>query len=299
MRLAMARRHVEGGGDLSEALAAAPALADAITVSLVVVGERTGRLGQNLTTAARLAAAAVARRRRLRAAAAYPLTVVVLALGLAIAMTLVVLPRLAATFAQLGGELPWLTRALLVAAGAVTPVRLAGAVLVAGLLVLGVRRRGPVRGRSLLDAVPIVAGIRRELAAAVALEVVASLVAGGVPLVAALATAADGSTSPRLARGLRVVAQDVRGGRDVADAFAAADVLPPWLLEVLVTGSRTGALAPALARAAAALGVRAESRAATVTTVAEPLLIGVAGAVVGTVVLAVYLPLFRVIDLVR
>jgi len=291
---------VEAGVDLSAALAAPPSLVDRATEALVVAGERSGLLVENLRTARRMAEDADRRRRRLRSAAVYPLVVTLLAIGLAVGMTLVVLPRLAATYASLGGELPALTRGLLAVSAWLTLER--SLIVVAGTTVaaVGLRaRRGRREGTHLLDAVPVVRGLRRDLRTTVALEVIASLLRGGVTLVDALDTAGAIIGHPWSRGRLERIADDVRAGRDVGPAVAASGLVPPWVVETLVVGDRTGGLAAAFGRAATTLGTRTEARAQDVATALEPALMAAAGAIVGTVVVALYLPLFRVVDLIR
>jgi type IV pilus assembly protein PilC len=299
-RLAAALAEVEAGADLSAALAAPPALVDRATEALVVAGERSGLLVENLRTARRMAEDADRRRRRLRSAAVYPLVVTLLAIGLAVGMTLVVLPRLAATYASLGGELPALTRGLLAVSAGLTLERSLIVVAGAAVVAVGLRaRRGRRDGTHLLDAVPVVRGLRRDLRTTVALEVISSLLRGGVALVDALDTAGAIIGHPWSRVRLERIAEDVRAGRDVGAAVAASGLVPTWVVETLVVGDRTGGLVAAFGRAATTLGGRAEERAQDVATALEPALLAAAGAVVGTVVVALYLPLFRVVDLIR
>lgn len=299
-RLRRAQRDVESGSDLTSALLSAPALVDAATGALVLAGERSGLLVENLATARSFAVRAERRRRRLRSAAVYPITVVVLALGMAVAMALVALPRLAATYASLGGELPILTRAVLAVSDRLRPG--VAAIGIAAIVVLaGVGRWSLARatGRRPLDLLPVVAGVRRDLRTTVALEVVASLLRGGLPFVEALEVTAAVTDDARLRRRLARSASEVRAGRSMTEAVASAGLLSGWVTEVLVIGERTGALADAVARAAEVLGERTERRAEDLVTAVEPMLLAGAGAIVGVVVLALYLPLFRVVDLVR
>ncbi|MEY3019298.1 MAG: hypothetical protein RLZZ272_282 [Actinomycetota bacterium] len=299
-RLQRAQRDVEAGADLSSALLARPALVDPSAGALVLAGERSGHLIDNLRTAARLGGSAAARRARLRSAAVYPLVVVSLALALAIAMAVVVLPRLSATFASLGGDLPTLTSRVLDAVTAlrsgagVVPALVIGSLAVAGALLL---RRAT--GRWPLDLLPLVGRVRRDLRTTVALEVVASLLRGGVPFVEALDIAEGITADPPLRRRLGRVAREVRSGRPVVEAIADAGLVGGWVVEVLAVGERTGGLADAVARSAQVLGERTERRAQDLATVLEPLLLTLAGGLVGIVVLALYLPMFRVVDLVR
>lgn len=299
-RLRRAQADVESGGDLTAALLADPALVDAATGALVLAGERSGLLIDNLETARRSCLRAQERRRRLRSAAVYPIVVIVLSMLLAFVMAVVVLPRLAATYASLGGELPPLTRGVLLVAASLRDVR-TWIVVAAGLVVTTIGGRVLMRGsrRGPLDVVPIVAGVRRDLRTTVALEVVASLLRGGLPFVEALEVAAGVTDDPGVRRRLLRVASEVGGGRSVTEAVAAARLVAGWVVEVLGIGERTGGLADAVARAAEVLGERTERRAQDLATAIEPLLLAGAGALVGTVVLALYLPLFRVVDLVR
>lgn len=299
-RLQRAQLDVEAGADLTSALVAAPALVDAATASLLHAGERSGSVVDNLRTAQALARRAAERRARLRGAAVYPAAVLVLAIGTAVVMALVVLPRLASTYSALGGELPRLTAVVLALAGLLRSGGLLPAAVVVALALVIVRRALlRLTGRRFLDLVPVVGRVRRELRTVVILEVLSSLLRGGLAFVEAVELTETMTDDPALRRRLSRVALEVRSGRATADAVAGVRLVPGWVAEVVAIGERTGGLTLGVARAAEVLGERTERRAQDLATAIEPLMLAGAGAIVGTVVLALYLPLFRVVDLVR
>lgn len=289
-----------GGDPLSVALDTRPPLVDPVTLALVRAGEEAGTLPASLVAAHDLTEAADRRARELRAAATYPAVVLAISTALTVGVLALVVPRFAALFAALDADLPVLTRAILRAADALNGP--SGALLLLGALAgaAGLRRRPPpgsLRDR-LLDRAPVLGRMRRDLAVSTALSVLAGLLAGGVPLLRALVLASDAATSGVVRVDLERIAAAVREGTGLTAAIAVAASLPPWVAEVLAVAEETGDLTGPVRRAATSLGVRTDERVRRLTSVLEPALIGAAGLLVGVVVLGLYLPMFRVVELV-
>lgn len=290
-RLAAAARHVAIGAPVAAILGAgAPHLA-----ALLVAGERIGRLAATVAAAAELEERLDAAGRRVRAALAYPALVTVVAAAVVAVVVTTVVPEMAATFADLGSELPLATRTVARLAGlAASPVALV--VPVAALTAILLHRRVVGARHGPMPVLPGVLG--RPLAIAVCTRVTATLVANGVPLAEALTVAADGAGHPRVRVALVGAADRVRSGLDLAGAAALAGLLPEADRAVLAVGEARGMLAPQLLRVADRRLAALERRLELLGTLAEPLLVLVVGAVVGAVVAALYLPSFRILELV-
>ncbi len=290
-RLDAAARHLATGAPVAPVLGAgAPHLA-----ALLLAGERIGRLATAVAAAADLEERLDAAGRRIRAALAYPALVTsVAAVVIAVVVTTVV-PEMATTFADLGSELPFATRVVVRVAGLVASP---ATIVVPVFIVLGIvlRRRGADGQHAGMPSPPGI--LRRPLATAVGMRVAATLVASGVPLADALTVAAGGAGDPRVGAALAAAADRVRSGLDLAGAEGLAALLPEADRAVLAIGETRGVLAPQLVRVADRRLDALERRLDLIGTLAEPLLVLVVGAVVGAVVAALYLPSFRVLELV-
>ncbi len=288
-------------------------------VMLVDGGERTGRLADALRGAAALTARIEMLRGEVRRALVYP--GVVLAIGLAIltVIAIAVVPPLERTFTDLGGELPRATRIVLAASRPLSsPVSLtvgtACAIGVAVLrrasprLVAGPGRRSP-SGRwprvaalgplveAARDRLPLSGPLRRDLRVTVVAHVIATLTRGGVPVDAALRHVADGLPAVRMQQLLHDAADAAREGRSPFDEEALGRVLDTAEREMLRVGERNGLVAEQWSRVAQRRDRALEERMRRIGVVIEPVLVALIGGVVGGAVLALYLPTFRVMEL--
>jgi type IV pilus assembly protein PilC len=341
---------VRAGTTLPDALAAAGAPRH--VVALLSGAELSGRTGPGLEAAAVLLERMAELRGTVRRSLAYPSIVLSVGLVVLLVVTTAVVPRLEATFADLGGELPYATRLVVAFSAAVrspwTLTLSAGLVLLllgrralslrpsrtgsgAGRATSGrkeggvvrdairrvLRRRGPrdpgrdpgwsseaARGRGmsrvsiwLSPRVPVVGPLRVAIDVAVATRVVATVAEQGVAVHVALDRAADGVSLAHVRRALRHAAEAMRAGTVGTGDDGLGVLLDPRELRMLDVGAGQGMLAAQWSRIAARRARQLEVRLAALGAAVEPLLVVVVGMVVGGAVLALYLPSFRVLEL--
>ena len=286
---------------------------------LIEGGVRTGALATALRSAGALAARIETLRSEVRRAMVYPTVVMTIGLVILAVIAVVVIPPLERTFADLGGELPRSTRIVLAASrpfSSVSSLALVG--VVAGCVVLGRRLSGstgrvsrwalelriPTIGRrvrrlqdSIRDHLPLSGPLRRELRIAVAANVMATLVRGGVPLDEALSHIADRLESGRAQKAFAAAAVVTREGQSPFEDEALGQVLAVPELAMLRVGERNGLLADQWARVAQRREHALDEQMRRIGVIAEPILVAVMGGIVGGAVLALYLPTFRIIEL--
>jgi len=298
-----AHARLREGVPLADALGASPAVFAPLFCDVVRAGEASGALPAVLLRLADHAEATAATRARLRAALTYP-AVMVLATAAVLAFLLTwVVPQVTHLFAESGARLPLATRALV----AVTHLVAVSwwAVLPLGMgpvLGLGAWARTE-SGRERVDAImlrlPLVAGLVRKVASARLARTLATLLAGGVPLEAALGIAVPVMGNRTLAAAAARAREAVRQGQPLAAALAASGAFPPLLVRLAAVGERGGSLAGTLERAAAAHEGEVEGALAALVALVEPALILAMGGVVLILVAAILLPLFELNALVR
>lgn len=291
--LAAAARAIAEGRSASEMLGATPHAR-----ALIAAGERVGRLAPAVRAAADLEDRLTAVRRRILGALAYPLLVLVVAAGVVGIVLATVVPQMAATLQDLGGSLPLITR-LVIGAAEVLRSRFLLLVILAGAVAMAWRagvRRDEVSGR--VDRPRRSAGrFGRALDVAVTLRVLATLSGHGVPIVEALAGAAAAAPG-RVGAALSDAASTVAAGASIVSAPGFRELLEGTDLALLAVGEERGMLAEQFDRIAERHLSMLEQRLERAGALAEPLLVLVVGAIVGTVVTALYLPTFRVFELV-
>ena len=298
-----AHARLREGVPLADALGASPAVFAPLFCDVVRAGEASGALPAVLLRLADHAEATAATRARLRAALTYP-AVMVLATAAVLAFLLTwVVPQVTHLFAESGARLPLATRALvavthLVAVSwwAVLPLGM-GTVL--GLGAWARTESGRERVDAIMLRLPLVAGLVRKVASARLARTLATLLAGGVPLEAALGIAVPVMGNRTLAAAAARAREAVRQGQPLAAALAASGAFPPLLVRLAAVGERGGSLAGTLERAAAAHEGEVEGALAALVALVEPALILAMGGVVLILVAAILLPLFELNALVR
>lgn len=293
--LTLARARVREGEPLADALAACPGVFAPLHCELVRAGEASGTLPAMLARLATRVEAAAALRARLRRALTYPAVMVIATLAVLTFLIAWVVPEVSRLFADTHTPLPLATRLLLAAVSIARATWWLWLALgIAGALLLR-RTAATPAGRAQLDGwllrVPVVGPLVRMAAVARVARTLATLVGGGVPLETALGMAAAAAGSAPVADATRTTRATVVEGAALAAALAATGAFPPLLLRLTAVGERTGALAPALEQAGAALDAEVEQAVDAATALLEPALVLIMGTTVLALVLAILVPI--------
>lgn len=295
--LAQVRQDVENGLPLSQALAKHPAQFAPLYVSMVQAGEAAGILDTMMERLAQALEKNEALRARVRSALSYPATVIVIALAVLALILLYVVPVFEEVFRSFGAELPWSTRAVLAfsrGAGDGLPW-LAMLALPAALLW---RRQASNTAwrrhwhRRLLDWPGIGPLLQASVVARWA-HTLSALLAAGVPLTEALPVAGQASDHPVYQRiNEHLQRRVVQGGR-LSEGMAHTGRFPDMLVQLCATGEDTGTLDTLLGRAAVLMSEELDARVHALSSLIEPLIIVVLGGLIGVILVAMYLPIFR------
>jgi type IV pilus assembly protein PilC len=287
---------VRRGVGLADALETVEASAH--VVALARGAERTGRTPEALRAAGEFTGRLDELRGAMRRAALYPAVVLLVGLAMVMLISIAVVPQLERTFLELGGELPAPTRMVLGVSGALrsvwTPMFAVGLIALRRPIERASRRLPVAR---IAAHLPVVGALRRDLAVAVLARLVATMLTAGVGLVDVLRSSATALDDDALRdRAMRAADEVTRGGSAFTDE-GLRPVLDQVELEILAVGERTGLLAEQWRRVAERRSNALSDRVARLSAVMEPLLVVVVGGLVGGAVIALYLPTFRVLDL--
>jgi len=295
--LTTARARLREGVSFADALAASPRVFPPLFRDLVRAGEESGALPAVLERLASHTEAEAATRARVRAALAYPLVMTLATVAVLVFVLAWVVPQTIALFAATGRPLPTATRALALAGAVVAHLWWLG-LAAAAAVTWGLRRwlATDAARRHVDGALLRIPGVRRFVRAAGAgrlARTLSTLLAGGVPLEAALGIAGPITANRVLADAVAGARAAVREGGALAPALRATAAFPPVLVQLTAVGERSGGLADALARAADTYEAEVERTVAAATALVEPALILAMGGVVLVLVTAVLLPLFE------
>ncbi|MGF1526217.1 MAG: type II secretion system inner membrane protein GspF [Candidatus Competibacterales bacterium] len=297
------RSRVLEGRDFAGALGDFPRAFLPLYRATAAAGEQSGHLDLVLERLADYLETRQALRQKVLLALCYPALLTATALAIVAALLGYVVPQVVQVFASLDQQLPALTVGLIAISDAVRHYGLGG---LAGLALLAVGgyaagRRTAVRRRlhRLQLALPVVGALVRGLDIARYARTLSILTASGVPLLEALAIAAQVVGNDRLRQAALIVRDRVQEGSSLHSAMAETGQFPPLTVALVASGETSGRLEELLTRAAVQGERETETRVATLLALFEPLLILLMGGVVLTIVLAILLPIFELNQLVR
>lgn len=286
------------GATLSQAFARHAPEAGELSRALIAAGEASGALGSALSSAHALLAARLRLRRKVRMALLYPSVVLTVAFVLVAVLVVKVVPMFEDMYSSAGADLPSVTRFVL-ALSRLTPVfTVVFAVLAAVVVFVVTRSRDDADLRMRLHRIrlrtPVFGPMLAKAAIARTAATLASLISSGVALLDAIEYAAATSGSAPHHEALLDARQRVADGATFSAALASAGMFPELFVQLAQVGEETGALPEMLAKFSVVAAEELESSAAGMTSLIEPALMVVIGAIVATFLLALYLPLLGI-----
>ena len=301
--LGVVRSDIETGQSLSASMAKHPMVFPPLMVNMCRAGEVGGFLDEVLLQVAANFEADVKLRGRVKSAMTYPVVVLVMAVLAVIGMLIFIVPVFAGMFSTLGGTLPAPTRVLVWLSGALKiglPV-----MVVLGIVfsVVWQRVKNTERVRNVVDPAKLKAPVFGTLFQKIALSRfsrnLGTMLKSGVPILQALDIVADTSGNVVVARATRAVQESVRRGESLAGPLADHSVFPPMVVQMLAVGEDTGALDTMLFKISEFYDQEVEATTEALTSLIEPLMIAFLGAVIGSMIIALYMPIFKIFDLIN
>lgn len=301
--LTSVRNEVEAGGSLSNSLAKHPRVFPPIMINMCRAGEVGGFLDTTLLSVAENFESEVKLRSKIKSAMTYPVVVFVIAIIAVVGMLLFIVPVFAGMFTDLGGELPAPTKALVFLSDA---MKIAAPIGLVGLVVFAVTW-GKVKHqhnvRSFIDPLKLKVPVFGSLFAKVALARFArnlgTMIRSGVPILQSLEIVGETSGNLVLERAAKDVQESVRKGDSLAGPLADHAVFPAMMVQMLAVGEDTGAMDTMLGKLADFYDQEVEATTEALTSLIEPLMIAVLGSIIGAMIIALYMPIFGVFDLIE
>jgi type IV pilus assembly protein PilC len=297
------RADVEGGLLLSEALARHPRIFSRLYISMVEAGEAAGILDIVLDRVAMQIEKETQIKRRVKGAMMYPLMVMAFATLVLIGMLMFLVPIFVDIFAQLGGDLPMLTQIV---------VKLSDALKsywfiifpVWGLMIFGfLRLKKTEKGRRVWDRLRMKApvGIGKvilKVGMARFSRTLSTLIGSGVDIIRALEITGTTSGNSIIEDSVVIVRERVHQGVPIAVPLAELEIFPPMVSQMVRVGEETGELEKMLGKIADFYEDEVDSAIATLTSIIEPLMMILVGIMVGIIIIAMYLPMFKLLTLI-
>ena len=290
-------RQIEAGNSLAGALSKQPAFFPSLLLGMVEAGEASGAMEEILGRLAIYFEKEHSLKQKIVSSLLYPALVLVMALVLTFYMLLYVLPVFADLFFQMNLELPWLTRALLQSSSWLRQEGLDLAGLAATAL-LGLRFW---KGKAfwlhwrdkLVLTLPVLGGLWRKAVIARYCRTLGTLLGSGLSLLPALDLAQQTTSNRCFLERLQTVRSRMSAGESLTVSFSASELFPPLVLQLVAVAEETGKLEAMLAKVADFYEADVEEAAVRLGVLLEPFVIVFLGLLVGTLVLAVMLPVFE------
>jgi type IV pilus assembly protein PilC len=296
------KQDVEAGLSLSGAFAKNPAVFPPLMVNMTRAGEAGGFLDVAMRQVADNYEAEVKLHGKIKAALTYPVVVFCLAVLMCIGMLIFVVPVFENMFKQLGGELPLPTKMLVFLSSTMRFMLPALVVLTIVGLYLWRRFGKAERVRNIVDPLklklPVFGNLFTKLALARFARNLGTLLSSGVPILQSLDIVSETTGSIVISRALKEVKESVRQGETIAGPLADHKVFPPMVVQMIASGEESGAIDQMLHKISQFYDEEVEATTEALTALIEPLMIAFLGGIVGAMIIALYMPIFKVFDLI-
>jgi type IV pilus assembly protein PilC len=297
------RLDVESGNSLSGSMTRHPDIFPPLMINMIKAGEVGGFLDKVLVQIADNYEAEVKLRGRVKSAMTYPVAVLVMAVLLTIAMLLFIVPTFASLFSSLGGSLPAPTQILVNLSNFLKVAFVPLIVLSIVGLVVWTRVKHKPAVREFIDPLklkaPVFGNLFRKIALARFCRNLGTMLSSGVPILQSLDIVADTSGNVVVAHAVRDIQESVRNGESLTEPLSQHSVFPPMVVQMLSVGEDTGALDTMLHKISDFYDQEVESTTDQLTALIEPIMIAILGGLVGSMIIALYMPIFKIFDLIK
>jgi len=293
---------VEGGDSLSEALQKHPKAFDRLYVCMVAAGEKGGLLAEILARLATYLENTARLRKKVKSAMMYPTIVTIVAIGITIFLLVKVIPVFADIYSGFGAQLPAPTQ-FLINLSAILQKYFILFLLALGALVYGwfYFIKTPA-GRWFWDSrrirLPIFGSIAHKICLARFTRTLASLIRSGVPILEVLQIVSQTVGNVVMEKAIKDSSTDIERGEGIAAALGKHPIFPSMIVRMVTAGEQTGKIDTMLERVSDFLDEEIETTLSGLTSLIEPILIVVLGVVIGGMVICMFLPIFKLSEIV-
>jgi len=302
--LAAMTAEVNQGSSLGSAMRRWPKVFDNLSIAMVEAGEAGGVLDETLKRLAKLLEENARLQNQLKAAMGYPITVLVIAILVFLGMTIFLIPTFAEIFDQLGAELPVFTQMMI---NLSKLLRSTFSIFLVGGIILAIyaftRYYATPVGRRQVDGIllklPLFGDLLQKTASAQFCRTMSSLSKAGVPIMMSLEILHDTTNNAVVGDAIRNSRNDISEGVPLSTALALKRVFPEMMVSMLAIGEETGEMDIMLSKVADFYEDEVSTAVKTITSLIEPVMIVLVGGIVGSILLAMYMPMFSVFEHIR
>jgi len=296
------KEDIEGGTSLTNALKKYPKIFDDLFVNLIAAGEAGGILDVILERLSAYMEKAMKLKARVKGAMTYPIAVLVISISVVALLLLKVIPVFKTMFEGMGGQLPGPTAFLIAASQFMQHYFLFIIAVVVVIYIAFNRFYKTEKGRWMVDSLMLKAPIFGELLKKVAVakfsRTLSTMMSSGVPILEGLSIVSKTSGNVVVENALLKTRQSIAEGRSIAEPLAETGIFPPMVVQMISVGEATGALDSMLSKIASFYDDEVDVAVDNMTALLEPIMMVFLGGVVGGMIIAMYLPIFKLASVV-
>jgi len=296
------KEDVEGGASLTDALKKYPNIFDELFVNLVAAGEAGGILDVILGRLSAYMEKAMKLKSKVKGAMTYPAAVLVISVGVVTLLLLKVIPVFKKMFEGMGGELPGPTQFLVNASEMAQSYWWIAAGILVVLYIIFDRFRKTEKGRWTLDTMilkaPVFGPLLKKVAVAKFSRTLSTMMSSGVPIMEGLNIVSKTSGNVVIEAALVKTRQSISEGRTIAEPLMETGIFPPMVVQMIAVGEATGALDTMLSKIADFYDDEVDAAVEAMTSLLEPVMMVFLGGIVGGMIIAMYLPIFKMASVV-
>ena len=298
------RNDVEQGSTFADALAKHPKPFDALFCNLVAAGEVGGILDTILNRLAVYLEKADALARKVKGALVYPTTVLVVAVGVVVLLLVKVIPTFEKMFADFGGELPGPTKVVVAVSNFMQEwIGIALVAATVAIIAFFQARKHSYKFRRATDAMflkaPVFGSLLRKVAVARFTRTLGTMIASGVPILDGLEIVSKTAGNVIIEEALDKVRTGISEGRTIAEPLGESGVFPGMVVQMIAVGEETGAMETMLSKVADFYDDEVDGAVDALTAMLEPIMMVGLGGTVGSMLIAMYLPIFKIAETIN
>jgi type IV pilus assembly protein PilC len=292
---------IQQGTNLSDAMRKHPDCFDSLYTSMIQAGEVGGVLDEVLNRLAKLLEDVARLQNQIKAALAYPVVVSIIAIVIFLGMTIFLIPVFAGIFEEIGGELPAFTQLMMDLSKFLTSGQALIMIPVIALLIFAYKRYYSTRvGRETIDRMslkmPLFGDLIQKTATARFCRTFGALARSGVPILTSLEIVRDTAGNQVISNAIEEARREIQTGGMISIALQKEQVFPPMAIQMISIGEETGEIDKMLMKVADFYEDEVEQAVKALTSIMEPLMILFLGGMVGSILMAMYLPMFKVFE---
>jgi type IV pilus assembly protein PilC len=290
---------IQGGNTLAESMRKHPKIFDGLYCNMIAAGEASGNLDDILIRLADYMEKNSKLRRKVKGALTYPLVLIVVCVVATTIMLVFVVPTFADLFGGMGRELPASTQLVVTVSdfltGNIVTIIIAIAAFFIGIFQYGKTENGKRNLDKLALKTPIVGNLILKTAVSRFSQTLGTLLTSGINIIQAMTITAKTAGVKPVEDGLLKAVEEIKGGKSISEPLKDVGIFPPMVLHMIAVGEKTGDISSMLAKVAKFYEEEVDAAVESLTSIIEPIMIVIMGIIIGSILIAMYMPMFTMI----